>query len=174
MNTNDPRANFLTAVKNGKIGILRPQTQKATLLSLLPELEEGTIAGYSYLDSTEWLFDGQQLERVVIRFDGPQAAHRAYTLLQLQWLEVLWRRPYAEVLALFQSSARPFRTLTYEDGTLGLHVFQSPSGLLLNFDADETCQRLTLEFEDRFRVLGGIRTLTVHDSSQLLSPAPCA
>ncbi|WP_412027092.1 hypothetical protein [Deinococcus yunweiensis] len=161
MNTNDLHANFQTALQNGKFGTLRPQTQKTTLLDLLPDIEPGTVDGFFYQDSMEWLFTGERLERLRIQFDEPFRATRALIQLQLQWMAVLWRQPYLEVLALFQASARPFRALEYEDGRLGLHCFTAPSGLLLDFNADGVCERFTLEFEDRFRVLSGIRSLTL-------------
>ena len=76
---------------------------------------------------------------------------------------MLWQRPYQEILALFLASGRTFRSLEYTDGTLGLHCFRAPSGLLLEFGADGLCERFTLDFEDRFRMLSGIRSLSLHE-----------
>ena len=163
MNTNDPQAQFQIALRNGKFGTLRPQTQKATVLQLLPKIEPGTVDGFYYQDNMEWLFAGERLERLRIQFDGSFRDTRELGQLQLQWIAVLWQRPYREVLALFQASGKTFRSLKYTDGTLGLHYFRAPSALLLDFDAEGICERFTLEFEDRFGLLSGIRSLTLHD-----------
>ncbi|WP_229784852.1 hypothetical protein, partial [Deinococcus radiotolerans] len=131
--------------------------------SLLPEIEPGTVDGFYYHDSMEWLFAEERLERLRIQFDGPFRSTRAFGQLQLQWISVLWQRPYQDVLALFLGSGRTFRLLEYTDGTLGLHCFRAPSGLLLEFGADGLCEHFTLEFEDRFSGLGGIRSLTLQE-----------
>lgn len=144
MNTNDLHAQFQIARRNGKFGTLRPQTQKVTLLNLLPDIEPGTVDGFYYHGSMEWLFAGERLERLRIQFDEPFRATHALRQLQLQWMAVLWQQPYREVVTLFQASGGTFRSLEYTDGTLGLHCFRAPSGLLLKFDTDGVCERFTL------------------------------
>lgn len=149
MQTADPRENFLTAVKNGKLGILRVQTTREHLTALLGGLEDfESTEEWIYADCLDVLFDEKtnRVSRVRLRF-FPEPSKRAWAKpLQLQWADWLELQNYDAVKEAFMTKGLGFRSIRYTDDSMGLLVVKLPATFLILFNERGGIDSLYLDF----------------------------
>lgn len=158
----DPRNNFLTAIKNGKLGVFRQQSDRLQLESLLSKLKDFQSDNeYIYLDGLELLFHEKAnlLWQVRMKFFSEPIQRSWAKPLQIPWADWLERQDFDAVKTAFLERGLPFRTIRYEDDCLGLLAVKLPATTLMLFDSDEVLDSLRLDFRHSHSLLTLMRSV---------------
>lgn len=138
MRTSEPSEQFVTSLKNGKLGVFRAQSTRSQFLTLLagsPDLwqVEGATVG---VGSLEMLFGGPEntLQRATIKFSGWEGVQPWHRQLNLMWLDWLAPQPFDAVVAALKQQGMPFQMMKFRDGSLGILRVKSPATVMFVFD----------------------------------------
>ena len=163
MRTSEPSEQFVTSLKNGKLGVFREQSTRSQLLTLLagsPDLwqAEGTTVGVGRL---EMLFGGPEntLQRVTIKlsdWEGVQPWHRR---LNLMWLDWLAPQSFDAVVAVLKQHVMPFQMMEFRDGSFGILRVKPPATVLFVFNPSGELDSLYVDFRNLFQQLTSIISL---------------
>ncbi|QFP75758.1 hypothetical protein [Deinococcus sp. AJ005] len=164
MRNNDQREHYLTALKNGKVGIFRQETSLEALRAALPEMESGHTEGFFYLPGFEiWFADS--LRRVI--FDLEDIKSNAASLKVLGKIQAVLVRSIAhltidELATEMIEKGIDFIRLSGKEELVALSRFKSPANIFIQGKANEL-HHLILEFDNRFSCIAPFKKIEVID-----------
>ncbi|MGY2896493.1 hypothetical protein [Deinococcus sp. UYEF24] len=163
MKTSEPDKQFLTSLKNGKVGPFRVQTTRAHMATLLNgkvEFEE-TDHGSLYIGCLEIIFhkDTDLLTRVRIDFSTWEGIQPWQKWFSISWIDWVAQTPCDAMVSLLDAQEFPFRSILYTDNSSSLLVMRSPATIQFGFGASGEPLALVLDFESRSQALADIKAL---------------
>ncbi len=163
MKTSAPDVQFVTSLKNRRLGIFRSNSTRTQLVSVLAGDRKVWQTEYPSvgIGSLEMFFDHTQdtLQRVNIKFSIWEGIHSWQKVLNLTWLDWLSSQSFDSIFAALDRAEMPFRVIEFEDGCRGILRDQLPATVMLLFDTVGTLELLILDFRNPFGNLVLMRTL---------------
>lgn len=139
MRSSKPDEQFVTSLKNGKLGVLREQSTRSHLLFLLAGEQDlwQTEYGSVGVGSLEMLFHEQQetLLRATVKFSLWEGVQPWQKRLNLMWLDGVASKPFDSVVAALAQAELPFQVLEFRDGGRGVLRVKLPATVMLMFDS---------------------------------------
>lgn len=166
LRTSNSQQQFVTSLKNGKLGIFRAQSTRTELNSIFTKTDDvwQTDSGsvYVYVGALEMLFDDQRegLRRFVVKFhdwEGPQGWQKQSNLTWLDWLAPM---SFDSIFKTVDQAEVPFQVIEFTDGSRGLLRVKLPATVMLVFDVVGTLYSLSVDFENPLRTLAAMQTVS--------------
>ena len=163
MKTSDLKQQFLTSLKNGKIGIFRPQTEISELkaiLSVKVELIDTDYGGVWLGDNIEIFFEKGFLSRVRFKFYEYQKSGEWLEVINLSWLDYLSELSFWDTKEVLVEAGSKFKSIEYDNGELAILSSTPHAQLMIFFYEDGKLDQAHLEFDLRFRLFNDIKEFT--------------
>jgi hypothetical protein len=160
--TSDSKQQFLTSLKNGKIGVFRPQLSLSELKKLLKdrvEIFETDVESLWLGEHIEVHFQNGLLTRVRFNFYGYKESGDWLKVVNLQWLDYLSKSSFENIREVLEEAGSKFKCIEYNGGELAILSLTPHAQFMIFFYEDGKLDQAHLEFDFRFRLFNDVKKL---------------
>jgi hypothetical protein len=161
--TSDHKQQFVTSMKNGKVGIFRAQTTLAELAELLKGQIKIDSTNYDTAvvgDFIEVYFRRESVSRVKFKFYSYATGVSWLKSLNLGWIVLLGAQSFNEIRKILIEGGLKFKIIEYDTEESAILISKSHVQFIIFFDADGSIEQADLDFERSCRILDGIKTFS--------------